>query len=569
MLVRLVSCALLILVACGDNTKNTGTIDAQPIDSSIDSPDIDAPPNVPDGIAPARAADDGTGLNLAIVAVTVTYIKPQIGSTTNDPAGFTIQHDQLGPALFIAVDPATLTPTPAVGDVVSFKINALLTIGGQKRATAIADYTRHAQNANVGALAQDISAAADLVTAIDSYESEIVTITASLGVISASGQGFVKSLITTTGIPAGDANLQFRVPQTLVDAIDMVQTCNVTATLVPVGRFNAQAQIGAFSASDFTLTNCPAPTVVSAVALSSTSVRVTFSRNILASSVSADGSQFTFNNGLVASAAAVSGRSVTVTTGAQAVGTNFTVTVANTVTDLQATGVGTPSTGTFGGFVVAAVLRINELNANITGGCDLIELRVIEAGSIGGIKLNARGGDMSFTFPGVTVAKNDFIIVHTNSTNATCNPGGATQELTAPNEQPQATFGKNFDTAYDFWSTDDGLTASSNVFTIVSPTDAIVDALFAQDLTSTIAGATLTSANAVGAATQWQPAQATYDAAQFTAASADDLNATGTVITGNSMQRLDNTDDDDKADWTAGSGAAPTFGALNPGQTAL
>jgi hypothetical protein len=86
---------------CGDNRTAPATPDGPP----PDGPRPDSPE--PDGIAEARATTDDAGLDLPIRNVTVTYLKPQIGSMTNDPAGFTIQAEQTGPALFISVDPAT------------------------------------------------------------------------------------------------------------------------------------------------------------------------------------------------------------------------------------------------------------------------------------------------------------------------------------------------------------------------------------------------------------------------------------------------------------------------------
>ena len=47
----------------------------------------------------------------------------------------------------------------------------------------------------------------------------------------------------------------------------------------------------------------------------------------------------------------------------------------------------------------------------------------------------------------------------------------------------------------------------------------------------------------------------------------DDLNLTGTTASGTSIQRVDDTDDDDKADWTTGAGAASSWGAANAGQS--
>jgi hypothetical protein len=567
---------VLVVVACGDNKKKAGEgpVDAPPGDDAppVDMP-IDQPPGV-DGIAEARAAAPAAGASLAIAGVTVTYLKPAIGNPANDPAGFTIQAQQAGPALFIAVDPATLTPAPAVGDVVSFTITDLAVIAMQPRATAITGFTRDGQGANVSMLAQSVSAATDLVTDENKYDSELVTITGTLAdAFAASGNGFQKSTLNTAGI-TGDTNLQLRAPIAVIDAIDMVPTCQITATNVPVGRFNAATQIGAYRESDITLSACPAPTVVSAIATSTTEVRITFDRHPLASSVNANGSQFTFDNGLTASAAVVSGRTVTLTTTAQSAGTNYNVTVAGTVTDLQGSAVAAPNNdASFGAFVAPAVVRINELNANIANGCDLIELRVVAGGAMTGFKVtertgNGANGEMSLTFPTFTVAKNDIIVVHLNSLNATCNAGGATQETASVNEQPKSTFGNNFDTAFDFYNDDTGITSTDNVITLFDANGAIIDAVFVtDDATGTAASGTETAAAAVGAASQWVPTMATYIDDVFNAAAVLDLNATGTTATGNSIQRLDNTDDNDQADWTTGAGNAATFGLINANQT--
>ncbi|MGE0397670.1 MAG: hypothetical protein AB7T06_13195, partial [Kofleriaceae bacterium] len=127
------ACVVLsfVIAACGDNRPGAA-IDAS-VDSSIDSPMIDAPdvdamidamPTPAEAITAVREAANGA-VSLPVIDATVTYIKPMIAgaSTTNDPPGFTVQVGNTGPALFVAVDPATLTtltPALAVGDVVSF-----------------------------------------------------------------------------------------------------------------------------------------------------------------------------------------------------------------------------------------------------------------------------------------------------------------------------------------------------------------------------------------------------------------------------------------------------------------
>ena len=603
---------LVVATACGDDrggdtpvdaartdaaTVDGATIDAPaidapaidapvdaPADAAVDAP-IDAPPTPTERIAIARATADGSNLMLPIESATVTYLKPQIGSTTNDPAGFTIQVAPTGPALFVAVDPSTLTPAPVVGDVVSFTITTLATTGGQKRATAITNFMRASQGADIDALAQTITGAGDVVSALDSYDSEVIKVTGSIvGTFASAGSMFESAAINTTGL-TGNTSYKLRVPAALRSALDIETGCTFTLTNTPVGRFNAEAQLAAYRTSDITLSGCAAPTLASALALSPTLVQLTFTRNVLASSIMADGSQFTFDNGLTASMATVSGRTVTLTTSAQTGGTTYTVTVASSVTDLQGTAVGTPSSRTFAGFLAPAVVRINEINANIGSGCDLIELRVISGGSMAGFKLQERVGgnnELSYTFGNLVVATNDFIVVHTTGgTPATCNPGSSMSETTSVNQYASATYGANFDSAWDVYATDDGLTATDNVFTVYSPTNTIMDAVLVDDDTaptqmnpSNVATPSETQAAAVVAATQWRNDDGSVpaggyvdDVFRFNAVL--DSNNTGTTRTGTTMQRVDNTDDNNKADWTTGAGVANTWGALNAGQTAL
>jgi hypothetical protein len=320
-----------------------------------------------------------------------------------------------------------------------------------------------------------------------------------------------------------------------------------------------------------TIHGCPTPTLASAVAASSTTVTLTFTRRINPASVNVNGSQFTFDNGLTASAAVVNGRQVTLTTSAQTGGTTYTVTVPNTVTDTLMAPIGTPNTATFVGFQQLAQVRINELNANVNSGCDLIELRVVSGGSMLGFRLTERITTL-VTFGNLNVATNDIIVVHMGSGVAACNPGTATDELTAINQRPQATFGANYDTAWDIWSTDTGLTSTDNTITLYNPSSVIVDVvLIAQAATGTASVDSETPAAAAAAANQWQmvgggvPAGGFVDD-NFRGHAVLDSDATGTAVTGESLRRVDNTDDNDKADWLQG---ASTFGLINAGQTAF
>ena len=585
-----------LVVACGDN-NNPGTFDAPvQVDSppgTPDGPDVDAPPGTPDAnvdamppmvdagpsasqlIADARAVGSGTGLSLPIVGATVTYLKPVGVVPASDPAGFTIQASQMGPALFVAVDPTTLVPPATVGDVVSFTITDMVTVAMQPRVTGLTGWTQVSTGADVGALAQDISAATDVVSALGTYESEIIDVTATVFEnFAGAGGGFQSAGLNSAGI-TNDPNFQLRVPIALRDSLDIVMGCTIVLDNTPVGRFNAEAQLAAFVPADIMLSGCPAPTVLSAAALSATTVRVTFDRNIMASSVMADGSQFTFDNGLTATAATVNGRTVDVTTTAQTGGTNYTVTVAASVTDLQGSGVGAPNTAMFLGFQVPALLRINEVNANIASACDLIELRVTAAGTMNGILLRERETGSLVTFPAFNVNTNDIIVVHMNAPSTTCNPNAASQETTSIIEQPSATFAGNFDTAYDFWSTDTGLTNTDNVFTLYTAAGAIMDAVFVDqgNADNAVAAATETQAATVAAANQWQmvgggvPAGGFVDM-NFIDHAVFDLDGTGTNAIGDTIQRNDNADNNDRDDWNAAP-TVQTWGLINVGQTPL
>ena len=307
-----------------------------------------------DGIAAARIAADGASLSLPIHHATVTYLKPVGGSKTTDPAGFTIQAQAQGPGLFIAVDPTTLTPPAQVGDVVDFTITAKTTVSMQPRAQAITGYARTATGADVGALVQDVSDAADLVASVDRYDARLIDLTATItGAFTSAGSGFVRAPLATAGV-AADPNLQLRVPGTVADALDLASPCKLTLHRVVVGRFGAAAQIDPFAPGEVALAGCPAPTVIAAVPQSATTLRVLLSRMIDPASVKPTGAQFTFDHDLTATAATVSGRAITLTTSPQAVGTTYALAIAATVIDRAGAPVAAPASASFPGYELRA-----------------------------------------------------------------------------------------------------------------------------------------------------------------------------------------------------------------------
>ncbi|HLL23908.1 MAG TPA: hypothetical protein VK427_17340, partial [Kofleriaceae bacterium] len=153
----------------------------------------------------------------------------------------------------------------------------------------------------------------------------------------------------------------------------------------------------------------------------------------------------------------------------------------------------------------------------------------------------------------------------------------STNETTSITQQPTATFARNYDTAWDVFSTDTGLTATDNVITLFDRFGTMTDVVLIDDdipasmTPNNVAAASETAAAAAVVANQWQnvgggtPAGGYVDD-NFRLHAVVDSDATGTAAAGDSLRRIDDTDDNNKADWAQG---ASTFGLINAGQAPL
>src|SRR5690606_7907092 len=217
----------------------------------------------------------------------------------------------------------------------------------------------------------------------------------------------------------------------------------------------------------------------------------------------------------------------------------------------------------FTGFMTAAVVRINELELNGAGGCDLIELRAIEGGSMEGFVLGDRNASPVLTFPtGFTVAKNELIVVHIAKNNSNCNGGEAPEdEVAGPNTVEHA---NNFPGAYDFWSTNSGIaTNGGNAIHLKDATSSCVDFVLHMIDTVTPNANALNTAQAAGEAGAWPLAEG-----GCTAGNVRDHALLYTTASGDgSLQR---TDDADSNDWSGWAQQLPAnIGELNPGQSPI
>ncbi len=309
---------------------------------------------------------EGAGLSAPIEGATVTYLRPA-GLGQYDPPGFFVQGAMTGPALFVQVDPATLSPVPVVGDKVSFTVTemASLTPGDgtnppgswryTRTALAISGFSLLSQGADVEALKQDASGAA-FPGVIADWENEYVSLSATLVAVRTGGTGWAKWTITTAGVTAETIDYTLRVPEAVKTAYGLVPGCTVNVSKGIVWRNRPsydESQITAYQAADLSATCSVAPKVVGASAPSATTVVVVFDRSIAPATIEATGTQFTFDNGLVATAAApgATAKEVSVTTLAQTAGESYTVSVAASLKDTTGAGVdAAASTATFLGW---------------------------------------------------------------------------------------------------------------------------------------------------------------------------------------------------------------------------
>ena len=397
----------------------------------------------------------------------VTYAHGAVGG---DSSGFFVQAvptttpTNSANAIFVLADAGTVQ----VGDRVQLTVNAIATTsGGVKEVSSFSGLSVVNSGHDVSALSADVSGV-DLSNPSTQYESALVSFAGTLGAdagIAGSGNGFDQIRLDDTGA-TGNASQVFRFSVDSQLANDTEPGCTVTATNIPGWRFKLTAEATAYAATDYTATNCPGPKLVSATDSDTNTLQIFFDRTIDPATVSLSSISFPFDS-ITAQSVSVSGRVITVVTSAQTQGTTYTVEVALTVKDkagtpLQANGTrnGNPvAEESFVGNQFPPQLVINEVNPNISGtsttlgtGHDLVELKALKGGYLGGIQLEVNykappsSVDVLATMPPINVAAGDLIVVHLNPGNT---GDAAASETTAKDQYAAASFSANYDNAWD------------------------------------------------------------------------------------------------------------------------
>lgn len=232
-----------------------GGFDGGPMDGGFDGGSMDAgmdagPMEMP-GIAEVRAAAPGSHVpTLPVRGVIVTYVRAAIG---DDPAGFFVQSEMTGPAVFVAEEPS---PTPAVGDVVDFDVTETTMVSGMLHVTGIAGYTRDSTGADVASLVQTLTTATDLISNYTNYEAELVEIRGTINAIPiVGGTAHFVAPFLTTGMD--DMDFLLRIPQDVAIDNELREGCTLTAT-APLWRFIDDTQVQPLVTGDLSSVSCPA-----------------------------------------------------------------------------------------------------------------------------------------------------------------------------------------------------------------------------------------------------------------------------------------------------------------------
>ncbi|GHG85161.1 chitobiase/beta-hexosaminidase C-terminal domain-containing protein [Comamonas sp. JC664] len=426
-------------------------------------------------IQAVREAGNGS-MNRVIHGAWITYIKEGVGNLANDPAGFFLQAERAGPALFVPVDPLTLSPVPQVGDQVRVTVNAKSVVNGQVRAN-ISNFSVLDRGASVAELLQEVSEV-DVTTdaAVSVYESEYISITGTIGAsgFSSAGQGHLQASFTTVGVPEGSTSasmLRLRVVESVRDRLALTAGCSLTVTsplwvFMSVVQTRPNIQVSVWAESDVSGIDCPAPRVINASATGRNNVLVRFGRPLDPASIVANGSQFSISGLNVTQARLEGDTMVALTTSDQTPRQQYSLTVATTIRDIHGVYLEPTATQTgFPGYLRAARLRLSEVAPNVPYGRDLVELLVRESGSTWGATLMDGNATLA-TLPDVEVAAGDIIVVHLNPDRVTPGVDAPASETLGKAQYSASSYSSNYDNAWDFHGTTLGVGSGNRTLRI-------------------------------------------------------------------------------------------------------
>jgi hypothetical protein len=411
----------------------------------------------------------------------------------------------------------------------------------------------------------------DLPSVVAGFEAELITLTGTVsGAFVTAGTGHSQAPLVTAGVPEGSPtafNLRLRVVDSVREQLDLTPGCTVNL-VSPLWLFGSTTQPSVWAPEQVTSQSCPGPRVASVQAFDSGTVIVRFDRNLDPASVLSNGSQFSIPGLTVSNALAIASREVWVSTSTQTPRGSYTVTVASTVRDTAGTGMDAMgNAGNFRGWVAPAVLRITEIAPSVANNRDLVELHVLQGGSVEGMTfMEASNGTPLATLPDVSVATGDLLIIHLNPDPMTAGVDAPGSETLGRTQYPQGQYGSNYDTAWDFHGGTTGISSGNRVFRIRDPLGNTQDAI-ATAVPGNTPAAYLSQLQGLQAEGEWLPADCggalcTY--ISFPTAHDVSFNWNGAFPSGGrttTVGRVSSGDSHHATDWAVGTG---TLGFLNP-----
>ncbi len=243
--------------------------------------------------------------------------------------------------------------------------------------------------------------------------------------------------------------------------------------------------------SDNGATTAEAFSLVSAHSVSSTKMEINFSHAPLRY-LAETAANYSISPSLTVHGATLNGSKVTLTTDAQTSSTEYTVTVNNTTRFGDAASL-TTNTKTFTGYIdpgAPATIVINEVSPNVgSSPYDWIELYVVASGNTNGFILK-EGTSTLLTFPSANVTAGDYILVHLKANGS---------EVNETISKTQSSDYGSSATAWDFYSSDNSLTKTDNVISLLSPDASIADALVFADYSGSFSASSTEANNAIAA----------------------------------------------------------------------
>ena len=512
----------------------------------------------------AYAVDGGlpAGTTLDVSGPLVTYLKTS--ESASDPAGFFVQAEQTGPALFVAATGAS------VGDRVSFTVTSATSWHELPEANGVANLTVLESGHDVSPLASDVSGIDFNTANLDPLAGVLITLDSEVaGQVTPANTGYEQAPLTTAGFPSPSATLRFYAP-THVFTDDAIQPgCALHFSRGILWRYYTSAQPAVWQDGDVSLGACVQPVVTGADSSDPTTVTVSFSEPLDPSTVNSGAfaiSGLTVSNAVLDATNSV----VTLTTSSQSPGAWYYVQVAGTVTDSIGAPLGSPNSARFIGFSSEATFRLTEVNPDVDAGSggDLVELYAVKGGTTTGVtvqELVGQGTVADFSNGPSSVATGDVVVLHLDNFDNTC------PESTTKDQCPAASYPGYSDSAWDLVGSQQ-LKFSSRVLAVVASDGGTSDAVPFTKPSVTPPGGFPSTVQSIENAGLWKPTgSGTCDGGQ-SSCEADSVDWTKVTADGTvSAQHVPGfgPPPDDKTAWTVGTATWGEFTDLDGGTSEI